>query len=134
MILGLAGGMQDGFPLTLTHVLRRMRTVHARSSVVTQVAADGTRIRASFADVAERADRLAAGLDALGVRPGDRVGSFAWNTQQYLEAYYAVPCMGAVLHTMNLRLSPAEVAFTVNHSKARVLLVDASLAEPMSKI
>jgi fatty-acyl-CoA synthase len=126
--------MQDGFPLTLTHVLRRMRTVHARSSVVTQVAADGTRIRASFADVAERADRLAAGLDALGVRPGDRVGSFAWNTQQYLEAYYAVPCMGAVLHTMNLRLAPEEVAFTVNHSKARVLLVDASLAEPMSQV
>ncbi len=61
--------------------------------------------------------------------PGDRVGSYAWNTQQHLEAYYAVPCMGAVLHTLNLRLFPEQVAYTANHARDRVIILDASLVE-----
>ena len=95
----MPGGMQDDFPLTLAHVLRRMRSVHGASEVVTQVDPDGSRVRATFAEVAAHADRLAAALHALGVRPGDRVGTFAWNSQEHLEAYYAsthVPRAAAV--------------------------------------
>ena len=124
----------DTFPLTLTHILRRMRSVHRDSEVVTQLDADGRRARASFAEVADRADRLGAALLALGIERGDRVGTFAWNAQAHLEAYYAVPCLGAVLHTLNLRLAPEQVAYTVNHARDRVLIVDDSLVPAMERI
>jgi fatty-acyl-CoA synthase len=134
LVEALPGGMQDDFPLTLAHVLRRMRSVHGASEVVTQVDPQGTRTRATFADVAGHADRLAAGLRALGVRPGDRVGTFAWNSQEHLEAYYAVPCLGAVLHTLNLRLAPEQVAFTINHAGDRVVILDDSLVAEMERV
>jgi fatty-acyl-CoA synthase len=131
--LALAGGTQD-FPLTLTHVLGRARTVHHRAEVVSLLDAEGNRKRAPMAAVAERADRLAAGLRSLGVEPGDRVGTFAWNSQEHLEAYYAVPCSGAVLHTLNPRLSAEQVAYTINHARDRVILVDDSLVGEMEKV
>ena len=82
-----------------------MRTVNAASTVTT-VADDGTSLRrATFADVADHVDRLCAGLHRLGVREGERVATFCWNRQEHLEAYLAVPCLGAVLHTVNLRRS-----------------------------
>ncbi len=133
MTLALAGGTQD-FPLTLTHVLGRARTVHHRAEVVSLLDAEGNRKRAPMAAVAERADRLAAGLRSLGVEPGDRVGTFAWNSQEHLEAYYAVPCSGAVLHTLNPRLSAEQVAYTINHARDRVILVDDSLVGEMEKV
>jgi len=123
-----------GFPLTLTHVLRRMGGTHAEHEVVAQLDATGATATATFAEVAARAARLAAGLRALGVEPGDRVGSFAWNSPEHLEAYYAVPCMGAVLHTLNLRLFPEQVAYTIDHAGDRVVIVDASLVEEMAKV
>jgi fatty-acyl-CoA synthase len=122
------------FPLTLTHVLQRMGTVHAEHEVVAQLDAEGTTARASFAEVAERAARLAAGLRALGIEPGDRVGSFAWNSPEHLQAYYAVPCSGAILHTLNLRLHPEQVAYTVNHAGDRAVIVDSSLVEEMAEV
>ena len=123
-----------GFPLSLTHVLRRVGTVHHRSEVVTLLDEAGARSRVTFADVAARAGRLAGALTRLGVRPGDRVGSYAWNTQQHLEAYYAVPCMGAVLHTLNLRLSPEQVAYTANHAGDRVIILDDTLVGQMEQV
>ena len=131
MTLPLQGGTQD-FPLTLTHVLGRARSVHHGAEVVSLLDAEGTRKRATMAAVGERADRLAAALRALGVEPGDRVGTFAWNSQEHLEAYYAVPCSGAVLHTLNPRLSAAQVAYTANHAGDRVILVDASLVAELA--
>jgi fatty-acyl-CoA synthase len=131
--MALPGGTQD-FPLTLTHILGRARTVHHGAEVVTLLDAEGTRRRATLAEVAARADRLAAGLRSLGVEPGDRVGSFAWNSQEHLEAYYAVPCGGAVLHTLNPRLSAEQVAYTINHAGDRVVIVDASLVGEMEKV
>jgi fatty-acyl-CoA synthase len=131
--MALAGGSQD-FPLTLTHVLGRARSVHHRAEVVTLRDAEGTRTRATMAEVAARADRLAAALRALGVEPGDRVGVFAWNTQEHLEAYYAVPCSGAVLHTLNPRLSAEQVAYTINHARDRIVLVDSTLVGEMEKV
>ncbi len=132
MTLPLAGGTQD-FPLTLTHVLGRARSVHHGAEVVSLLDTEGTRKRATLAEVGERADRLAAGLRSIGVQPGDRVGTFAWNSQEHLEAYYAVPCGGAVLHTLNPRLSAEQVAYTVNHAGDRVILVDDSLVGELEK-
>src|SRR4051794_36366265 len=88
--------MQD-FPLTIAHVLRHGQTVHGRSQVTT-FEGESTR-RASFTTVAERAERLAKALQRLGIGQGDRVGTFCWNNQEHLEAYLAVPAMGAGLHT-----------------------------------
>src|SRR5262245_66172219 len=98
--------MQD-HPLTVGALFAHGRRIHARSEVITL---EGTGVRrASFADVGERAERLAAAIARLGVRPGDRVGTFCWNTQAHLEAYLAVPAMGAVLHTLNIRLFPGQL-------------------------
>jgi fatty-acyl-CoA synthase len=113
--------MQD-FPLTITHLFDHGRRVHGQSEVVTS-RADGTR-RSSFAEIADRADRLAAALERLGVGSGDRVGTFLWNTHEHLEAYLAVPSMGAVLHTLNLRLFPAQLAQIINHAEDKVIVVD----------
>src|SRR5690242_16168522 len=99
----MLGTMQDR-PLTIATLLHHGRTVYGGSRVATF---EGERTRhASFADVADRAERLAAALRRLRIRAGDRVGTFSWNTQEHLEAYLAVPSMGAVLHTLNIRLFP----------------------------
>ena len=88
---------------------RRQRGGHAEGR--------GPHRRAAYPEVADRADRLAAGADGSGVEPGDRVATFAWNTQRHLELYFAVPCMGAVLHTLNLRLFPEQIVYIVNHAQ-----------------
>ncbi len=128
----LNGAMQD-FPLTTAHILGRMQRIYADSEVVT-LREPGESTRASFAEVAERAERLSAALAELGVGPGDRVGTYAWNTQEHLEAYMAVPTMGAVLHTLNIRLFEEQLVYVANHAEDKVVLVDASLVEPLSKV
>jgi fatty-acyl-CoA synthase len=114
-----------GFPLTINAILRHGRRVHAPSECVTFMG-EGV-LRSSYAEVADNADRLAGALTRLGIRPGDPVGTFMWNDQEHLEAYFAVPCMGAVLHTLNIRLSREQLVFVANHAGDRVVLVDASL-------
>ena len=121
--------MQDDYPLTIRHVLERVRRFGIDSEVVT-LTADGA-VRASYPEVAERADRLAAALVKLGIEQGDRVGTFQWNNQHHFEAYLAVPSMGAVLNTVNIRLAPEQIAYIVGHAKDRVLFVDESLAEAL---
>jgi len=128
----LEGLVQHDHPLTLQHVLDRMRRVVGRSEVVT-LEEDGSR-RATYAEVAERVDRLAAGLAELGVGPGDRVATLSWNTQEHLEAYLAIPCMGAVLHTLNPRLFPEQLEYIVNHAEDSVILVEASLVPLLEKV
>jgi fatty-acyl-CoA synthase len=123
--------MQD-FPLTISHILRHGQAVHGRSTVSTY---DGGGVRtASYAEVAGRAERLAQALGRLGIGPGDRVATFGWNTQEHLEAYLAVPSMGAVLHTLNLRLFPDQLAFVINHAEDRVIIVDASVAPLLARV
>jgi acyl-CoA synthetase (AMP-forming)/AMP-acid ligase II len=121
-----AAATQD-FPLTLTHLLRRAGGVNGDAEVVTLLDAEGQVERATAAAVAARAQSLASALTGLGLEPGDRVGVFAWNTRQHLEAYWAAPCAGLVLHTMNPRLSPEQIAYTVRHSGDRAILVDGQL-------
>ncbi|HXF30445.1 MAG TPA: long-chain-fatty-acid--CoA ligase [Solirubrobacterales bacterium] len=123
---GLAGGTQD-FPLTLTHLLGRARGINGEAEVITQLDGEGRLERSSLAAVGARAEALAAGLAGLGLAAGDRVGVFAWNNRRHLEAYWGVPCAGLVLHTMNPRLSPEQIAYTVRHSGDRAIIVDAAL-------
>jgi fatty-acyl-CoA synthase len=123
--------MQD-FPLTISHILRHGQAVHGRGTVSTY---DGAAARtATFSEVAARAEQLAKALGRLGVQPGDRVGTFGWNTQEHLEAYLAVPSMGAVLHTLNLRLFPDQLAFVINHAEDRVIIVDASVIPLLARV
>jgi fatty-acyl-CoA synthase len=112
-------------PLSTQMILRHGRQLHAGSTVTTF---DGAAFsRATFAQVAARADALANALHALGVRANTRVATFCWNHQAHLEAYLAVPAMGAVLHTLNIRLYPEQVAQIVRHAADDVLLIDAKL-------
>ena len=123
--------MQD-FPLTISHILRHGQTVHGRSRVETY---DGAGVRtATFSEVTARSEQLAKALGRLGVGPDDRVATFGWNTQEHLEAYLAIPSMGAVLHTLNLRLFPDQLAFVINHAEDRVIIVDASVIPLLARV
>jgi fatty-acyl-CoA synthase len=130
--LTLYGAMQD-FPLTTAHILGRMRRIYPDSEVVT-LRSPGTTTRASYAEVADNAERLSAGLASLGVQPGDRVATYGWNSQEHLEAYMAVPTMGAVLHTLNIRLFQEQLVYVANHAEDQVVIVDASLVEALEKV
>jgi fatty-acyl-CoA synthase len=123
--------MQDG-PLLISGILRHGQRVYGDSEVVT-VEPTGDR-RSTFTQVAGRAERLASALKRLGVGNGDRVGTFAWNDQEHLEAYLAVPSMGAVLHTLNIRLFPEQLAYVVNHGEDKVVIVDASVAPLLARV
>ena len=114
------------FPLTVGHIFHHGRALYADSTVVTSEA-EGVR-RIEFGALAERAEQLAAGLRRLGVRPGDRVATFAWNNQEHQEAYFAIPGMGAVMHTINIRLSVEQLRYIIGHAEDSVIILDASLA------
>ena len=129
----LWGLMQDDFPLTVHHILRRLRTSHPHGEVVT-LGEGGARERMSYGESAERIDRLARVLRKLGVGPGDRVATFAWNNQRHFELYFAIPCVGAVLHTLNIRLFADQLTYIVNHAENRLIFVDASLVQLLEKL
>jgi acyl-CoA synthetase (AMP-forming)/AMP-acid ligase II len=130
---GLQGLMQDDFPLTLNHIRRRLRSCNAGAEVVTLMP-DGRVQRASHPELAERIDRLARALAGLGIQQGERVGTFAWNNQRHFELYFAVPCMGAVLHTLNIRLFEEQLTYIVNHAEDKAIFVDASLVPLLEKL
>jgi len=129
----LEGLMQNDFPLTLNHIRRRMRSCNLGAELVT-LTADGSLSRATHLQLSERIDRLARALSLLGVQQGDRVGTFAWNNQRHFELYFAVPCTGAVLHTLNIRLFEEQLTYIVNHAEDRVIFVDESLVAALAKL
>jgi fatty-acyl-CoA synthase len=113
------------YPLTLTHFFERTRTLFPGKALATRVPGQGL-VRSTYADFADRTARLAGALRALGVGRSERVGTFAWNSHRHLEVYFAAPLMGAVLHTVNIRLSARDIRYIVNHAEDAVLIVDAS--------
>ncbi len=123
--------MQDA-PLLLRDIMQHGVAVYAEKKVFT-VTPTGVE-EATFTQIAHRAEQLAAALERLGVQRGDRVATFMWNNQAHMEAYFAVPCMGAVLHTLNIRLFPEQLSFIINHADDKVIIVDASLAPLLAKI
>jgi len=116
--------MQD-FPLTIGSLMKHGTTVHGDSEVVTATS-EGSR-RQTYAQLGRRAARLANGLRSLGVEGDQRVGTFQWNNAEHLEAYLAIPSMGAVLHTLNIRLFPDQLVYIANHAEDQVVIVDDSL-------
>jgi fatty-acyl-CoA synthase len=124
--------MQDDYQLTLGHVLDRMRGMCGHKEVVT-LTDDGVK-RTSYAEVGDRVDRLCRGLESLGIGRGDRVATFMWNSQEHLELYLAAPCMGAVLHTINIRLFPEQLTYIANHAEDQVIFVDDTLVPVLEKV
>jgi fatty-acyl-CoA synthase len=125
-------GLMMEFPLTLPHVLERAGKLYPKKEIVSKM--PGGIHRYTFADFHARTHRLAHVLKQLGVQPGDRIGSLCWNSYRHLELYFAVPCFGAVLHTLNLRLASDQLAYIINHADDRVIFVDASLVPLLEEI
>jgi fatty-acyl-CoA synthase len=119
-------------PLTITSIMRYGTSIFGDREVVT-CTEDGSR-RRTYAEAGRRAARLANALRRLGVDADQRVGTFMWNNAEHLEAYMAVPSMGAVLHTLNIRLAPAEVGYIATHADDHVVIVDASLVSRFAEI
>ena len=119
-------GLMMDYPLTLSTIFRRAESIYPRHEIVWRTADKSVR-RYTYGDFAIRARRLARALLDLGVKRGDRVATLAWNHGPHLEAYFGIPLMGGVLHTLNLRLHPEELAYIVNHADDRAILVDESL-------
>jgi fatty-acyl-CoA synthase len=113
-------------PLLITDIMRFADRNHPDVEIVS-VTMDTPRHRCTWRDVFRRTRQLANALTAAGVKPGDRVASLAWNDYRHLELYYAVSCMGAVMHTINPRLFPEQLEYIVNHAADRVLFIDPTL-------
>src|ERR1700759_4953458 len=123
--------MQD-FPLTITAILRHATSVHGARKVTT---ATGSGYRSSsYAEIGQQAAQLANALRRVGITGDQRVATFMWNNTEHLTAYMAIPSMGAVLHTLNIRLFPEQIVFVANEAEDRVVLVDASLVNLLAPI
>jgi fatty-acyl-CoA synthase len=119
------------FPLTIRMLWEHAANNHGEREIVSRDY--GSLHRYTIRDFAPRVGRLANALKRLGVKQGDRVASFAWNSHRHLELYYAVPSIGAVLHTVNIRLFPDQVAYVLNHADDRVVFFDSSLTQAIEK-
>ena len=121
------------YPLTLTHYLERAGTLLRDSEIVTRLP-DKSMHRYRFGDFHRRARQLASALARAGLKPGEPVATMMWNNYPHLEAYYGVPCAGGVLHTLNFRLHPRDVAYIANHAGDRFVLVDDVLLPLFEKV
>jgi len=119
-------------PLLISDLFEHGRRLYRESRVIT-VGEGGDRI-ATYAEVGDRTEKLAKALRNLGVQQEDRVGTFCWNTQEHLEAYFAISSMGAVMHTLNIRLFPEQLAFVINHAEDKVIIVDDTLVPLLGKV
>ena len=119
-------GLMMDYPLTITAMLRRTESMFRHKEIVSR-RVDKTLERSTYGEALGRARRLASGLEQLGIGRGDRVATLCWNHLRHLEAYFGVPSSGAVLHTLNLRLHPDELAYIATHAGDVALIVDQSL-------
>jgi fatty-acyl-CoA synthase len=124
-------GLMMDTPLLVRHIAERAEAVFGGRELVARTA-DSTH-RSTYAQVVERSRRLASALRDLGIGPGERVATFAWNSIRHLELYLAVPSLGAVLHTLNIRLFEEDLRYIVAHAEDRAIFLDASLAEALPR-
>src|SRR5579859_483913 len=122
----LMQGLTMPYQLTLPAMLRRAATSFGTKPIISYLP-DGTRHQYTYTDLARRARALGRALQALGVSPGDRVATLAWNHYRHLEAFWGIPLSGAVLHALNIRLHGSDLAYIIGHAADRVLLVDREL-------
>lgn len=126
-------GTMMAFPLSLVHILERAGHIFPDVEIVSRMP-DRSLHRETYADLYRRARALAAGLRAAGLRRGDRVATLCWNHFAHLESYFGVPCAGGILHTLNLRLDPRDIAYIANHAGDRFLIVDDILVPLLEQI
>ncbi len=119
-------GLMMDYQLTLDRILEHANRLYPHKRVITKLPT-GQFHEYTYADMYKRVKKLANVLESLGVEPGDRVGTFAWNTFEHLEFYYGIPGAGAVIHTLNLRLAPDQLAFIINHAEDKLIFVDGTL-------
>jgi len=119
-------------PLTMPVLMDRGSELMPESEIVSKMR--DTIHRYTYADLGKRARQVANALTKLGVKQGDRVATLAWNSYRHLEVYYAAPCLGAVLHTLNLRLSSADLEYIINHAEDSVICVDEDLLPILEKL
>lgn len=119
---GMQGLMMD-YQLTLPTILRRAESLFGDKEIVTLLP-DKNIHRYTYSDFAVRSKKLAVALQQLGISHGDRVATLSWNHYQHLEAYFAAPCAGAVIHPLNLRFNPDDLGYIVNHAEDKILIVD----------
>ncbi len=120
-------GLMMDWPLVIPNILRRAAQFFPEKEIVSRWC-DGTLHRMTYRDLEVRVHRLMNVLRDLGIQSGDRVATLAWNHHRHLELYFAVPCLGAVLHTVNFRLSREQLIYIINHAHDRVIFVDQSVA------
>src|SRR5260221_3737182 len=128
----MRGTMMD-FPLTLKTILERAATQFAKVEILWR-RPDRTTLHTTYRAFSDRAGRLASALTKLGLQRGDRVASMMWNHSGHLEAFFGVPCAGGILHTLNLRLHPHEIATIANHADDRFLLIDDGLLRVFDRV
>ena len=128
----MQGLMQDR-QLLISSLLEHARRFHPDVEIVSRTV-EGETVRTTYAGLAERAARMANALKAMGVKPGDRVATLAWNTHRHLELYFAVSGIGAVLHTVNPRLFPEQIDYIVNHAEGVALFFDTSFAGMVAEL
>ena len=121
-------GLMQESPLTILSIFERMRTIYADGQVISPERT------LTYAELGERVLKLCTVLKEMGVKPGDRVGSFAFNSTRHLELYYAVPLLGAVLHTINVRLFPEQIAYVTDHAEDKVVFFDAEVAGRLAEV
>ncbi|MFS0784457.1 long-chain fatty acid--CoA ligase [Bacillus sp. 1P06AnD] len=119
-------------PLTVGSLLERAERFYSKKQVISRTHAGIQRF--TYKETGERTRKLAHALEKLGVAKGDRVGTLAWNHHRHLEAYFAAPGIGAVLHTINIRLAPEQISFIINHAEDRILLIDIDLVPLVEKL
>src|SRR4029078_13104864 len=119
-------GLMMDFPLAIPVIIRRAEALFRHKTIATR-RPDRSIARATYAEMLDRVRRLAVAPRSLGVRSGERRRTLAWASQAHLEAYLAIPAIGAVLHTLNLRLHHDDLSYIVNDAADRLLIVDESL-------
>jgi fatty-acyl-CoA synthase len=120
-------------PLLLIDMLKRAETYYAHKEIISRTS-ETTVHRLTYGEWGKRTRKLAHALTKLGMQPGDKIASFAWNQHRHLEAYFAVPCSGAVLHMVNIRLSPEHIAYIINHAEDKMILIDEDLVPLMEEV
>src|SRR2546430_3078311 len=120
-------------PLTIAFMLRPGERLFGHRAIVTR-RPDKTIHRHTYADFVPRAKKLAVALGQLGLRRGDRVATLCWNQYEHLEAYFGIPLAGTVLHTINPRLHPSDLAYIVNDAEDRVLVIDDTLLPVLEQV